>query len=122
MRDHTTRILTRIKRAVVCTLAWRFPTCGLQLKTDIPLVRRWHRSPHPSPPRQLFVFLPGIADTMEDYRERCGSGSSNMKRLRPALFLGYGERDKFASAHSLLQQILPRRHVFTTKGGHNWPT
>lgn len=236
---HTIRILRRIRRAVVSLAMVRFPTCGLRLKTDVPLARRWHRSTNLSLPRQLFVFLPGIADIMEDYETHgflelmqskgwaadlmvvdahygyyadrtilsrlrediigpAGSqgysgvwlvgislgglgaglyachypgdvsglvllapflgGSSIVEEITaaggvrmwdpgviaagdyqrtlwkwlkqyetpaaglPALFLGYGVQDKFASAHCLLRQILPHRHVFTTKGGHNWPT
>jgi len=40
----------------------------------------------------------------------------------PVVYLGYGQRDKFARACSLMAQNLPRDHVITLPGGHNWST
>lgn len=40
----------------------------------------------------------------------------------PALYLGYGDRDRFALAHRLLAEILPSERVLVTRGRHNWPT
>jgi pimeloyl-ACP methyl ester carboxylesterase len=41
---------------------------------------------------------------------------------RPALYLGYGRRDRFATGHSLLGQHLPPQRVVVGEGGHNWET
>ena len=41
----------------------------------------------------------------------------NLKRL----YLGYGLRDKFALADSLLAAVIPGNQVFTMAGGHTWP-
>jgi hypothetical protein len=40
----------------------------------------------------------------------------------PTLYLGYGDRDKFASGHRLLAEILPPERVFMIRGAHNWQT
>jgi pimeloyl-ACP methyl ester carboxylesterase len=40
----------------------------------------------------------------------------------PELYLGYGEDDRLARAGSLLAAALPREHVFTGPGGHDWRT
>ena len=42
-------------------------------------------------------------------------------RIRhPPILLGYGEADRFASAHRLLSEILPPNRVLTTPGKHQW--
>jgi pimeloyl-ACP methyl ester carboxylesterase len=38
----------------------------------------------------------------------------------PALWLGYGDLDRYRSAHALLAAVLPRDRVLTTRGGHDW--
>ena len=40
---------------------------------------------------------------------------------RPALFLGYGESDRFVYSDRLLAATLPVERVFTAPGGHDWP-
>jgi pimeloyl-ACP methyl ester carboxylesterase len=39
----------------------------------------------------------------------------------PQVFLGFGVDDRFVTAHRLLAAALPRDHVFTAPGGHDWP-
>jgi pimeloyl-ACP methyl ester carboxylesterase len=39
-----------------------------------------------------------------------------------ALYLGYGQQDRFAPAHQLLAASLPAAQVFTNLGGHDWQT
>ena len=39
----------------------------------------------------------------------------------PPVYLGYGVDDRFAAAHRLLAEVLPRDRVFTAPGGHDWP-
>jgi pimeloyl-ACP methyl ester carboxylesterase len=41
---------------------------------------------------------------------------------RPALYLGYGEADRFARGHRLLAVTLPASHVFKHPGAHEWET
>jgi pimeloyl-ACP methyl ester carboxylesterase len=41
---------------------------------------------------------------------------------RPALYLGYGEADRFAPGHLLLAGHLPPARVVTVPGGHDWPS
>ncbi|MCC6544501.1 MAG: alpha/beta hydrolase [Nitrospirae bacterium] len=38
------------------------------------------------------------------------------------LYLAYGLDDKFYTSDNLLAEVLPGSHVFTVKGGHDWPT
>ncbi|MGQ0751735.1 MAG: alpha/beta fold hydrolase [Betaproteobacteria bacterium] len=38
------------------------------------------------------------------------------------VYLGFGERDAFATANRLLAELLPREHVITVRGGHDWAT
>jgi len=40
----------------------------------------------------------------------------------PALYLGYGKRDKYKNTLRLLRGIIDADHIFTTSGGHNWKT
>lgn len=42
-------------------------------------------------------------------------------RAHGSLYLGFGTSDRFAVSHELLADALPRDHVFTTEGGHDWP-
>jgi len=41
---------------------------------------------------------------------------------RPAVYLGYGEADRFARGHRLLGDALPAANVMTEPGGHDWET
>ncbi len=43
-------------------------------------------------------------------------------RSRPALYLGYGTEDRFATGHRLLAARLPKDRVLTAAGGHDWAT
>lgn len=38
------------------------------------------------------------------------------------IYLGYGKRDMFARANSLLAEVLPDTHVHSIPGGHDWRT
>ena len=38
------------------------------------------------------------------------------------VYLGYGRRDWFEDAHSLLAELLPQQQVYSIPGGHDWPT
>lgn len=38
------------------------------------------------------------------------------------IYLGFGNRDRFAPAQSLLAEALPRQNVFSIDGGHDWHT
>ncbi len=40
----------------------------------------------------------------------------------PALYLGYGQQDRFAPGHRLLAAHLPPERVAALPGGHDWPT
>lgn len=41
---------------------------------------------------------------------------------RPALYLGYGRSDRFAQAHRMLAEGLPKDRVVAAEGGHDWDT
>lgn len=43
-------------------------------------------------------------------------------RRPPALWLGYGRQDRFATGHALMAEALPPAQVSTVDGGHDWPT
>jgi pimeloyl-ACP methyl ester carboxylesterase len=57
--------------------------------------------------RRLWVWLKNYATDSENL---------------PALYLGYGEQDRFAVADSLLASLLPPERVYAIAGGHNWRT
>jgi pimeloyl-ACP methyl ester carboxylesterase len=40
----------------------------------------------------------------------------------PEIYLGWGKGDKFAEPDGMLAAKLPKDHVFTTDGAHDWPT
>lgn len=44
------------------------------------------------------------------------------RSARPALYLGYGQTDRFAAGHRLLADALPPAAVLTHPGGHDWDT
>jgi pimeloyl-ACP methyl ester carboxylesterase len=39
----------------------------------------------------------------------------------PAVYLGFGNDDRYVAAHRLLAETLPGDHVFPVPGGHDWP-
>ncbi len=41
---------------------------------------------------------------------------------RTPVLLGYGDRDRFATAHRLLAEALGRKRTVTVAGGHDWQT
>jgi pimeloyl-ACP methyl ester carboxylesterase len=41
---------------------------------------------------------------------------------RPALYLGYGNMDRFAEGHRLLKEDLPGQVIVSEDGGHDWET
>jgi pimeloyl-ACP methyl ester carboxylesterase len=45
------------------------------------------------------------------------SGGKSLNRL----YLGYGDKDKFAVPDGMLAALLPPEQVFTVEGGHRWP-
>lgn len=45
--------------------------------------------------------------------------NANSDKL-PKLYLGYGNKDKFAAAHNLLASSLPSSNVFVLHGQHRW--
>jgi pimeloyl-ACP methyl ester carboxylesterase len=57
--------------------------------------------------RRLWAWLKEVVATPEQF---------------PPIFLGFGRQDRFADAHELLAEILPRDRVFATDGGHEWAT
>jgi pimeloyl-ACP methyl ester carboxylesterase len=44
------------------------------------------------------------------------------ERQLPAMFLGYGTRDRYAPASAMLAQWLPAERTTTIDGAHDWPT
>ncbi|HFE45054.1 MAG TPA: alpha/beta fold hydrolase [Nannocystis exedens] len=69
-------------------------------------VRNWQPDPKPgSFDYELWRWLKG-------YQQSNAS--------RPALYLGYGTDDPSASAHALLAELLPKTHIFTAPGDHDW--
>jgi len=48
-----------------------------------------------------------------------GTGPDAVAKKVP-LFLGYGRDDRFAFNDDVLAQAMPRSHVFTADGGHDW--
>jgi pimeloyl-ACP methyl ester carboxylesterase len=51
-----------------------------------------------------------------------GDGGSRGGAGRPHLYLGAGDRDRFAHAHALLAPVLPAASVDLVPGGHDWRT
>ena len=41
-------------------------------------------------------------------------------KAAPALYLGYGQADRFAAGHRMLAELLPPAHVAVVPGGHDW--
>ncbi len=70
---------------------------------------RWPAPAHPLPPnaddQTVWTWLQGYT-----------TGAA-----RPALYLAYGQDDRFAFSDRLLAAALPASHVFTLPGGHDWP-
>ena len=72
--------------------------------------------------------LPGAIPTDDDDRRLWRwlqiltrpSSAASTEHL-PAVYLGYGVDDRFATSHHLLAAALPDNRVFTAPGGHDWP-
>jgi pimeloyl-ACP methyl ester carboxylesterase len=50
------------------------------------------------------------------------SSATSADTERPRLYLGAGDRDRFAHAHALAAAVLPARSVDIITGGHDWET
>src|SRR5438105_2460310 len=73
-------------------------------------LRQWQPANAPAETayeQKLWLWLRCYADSPQEF---------------PAIYLGYGESDQFASANRLLAGVLPRERVFTSPGGHDWRT
>ena len=46
----------------------------------------------------------------------------HQERRFPALYLGYGQQDIFATAHEQLAELLPKERVYAVNGRHDWHT
>ncbi len=46
--------------------------------------------------------------------------STKKEPARFPLYIGWGEKDSFARANGLLARELPKEHIFTAPGGHEW--
>jgi pimeloyl-ACP methyl ester carboxylesterase len=68
----------------------------------------------------LAAWEPG--DLAEDDEERRIWRFIKARSARPSLYLGFGQDDRFASAHALLASALPERSVNVIAGGHDWRT
>src|SRR6185312_15021844 len=68
---------------------------------------------HWQPPRTL---------APDDFQRRIWIGLQGYAKepRRFPLYLGWGETDSFARANGLLARELPKDHVFTAPGGHEW--
>ena len=58
-----------------------------------------------APERQLLIWL---------------QGHLRIPATSPRIFLGYGERDRFALGHRLLATQIPASQVVRVDGGHDW--
>jgi len=58
----------------------------------------------------------------DDFQNRIWLGLQDYVMAPPRfpLYLGWGETDSFARANGLLARELPKDHVFTAPGGHEW--
>ena len=69
----------------------------------------------------IAAWLPGeLAETDEERRIwryiKCRGAGSEF------LYLGFGDEDRFSTAHELLAATLPADSVDVIRGGHEWPT
>jgi pimeloyl-ACP methyl ester carboxylesterase len=70
----------------------------------------------------LASWQPPEAVAEDDFQRRIWIGLQSYARekARPPLYLGWGETDSFARANGLLARELPKDHIFTAPGGHEW--
>jgi pimeloyl-ACP methyl ester carboxylesterase len=45
----------------------------------------------------------------------------DLRTVKPRVFLGFGEQDRFADTQALLARALPQAHIQRIEGGHDWP-
>lgn len=72
----------------------------------------------------LRAWHPGL-DVVLDDQHKIWQGLKtyeSQEKNAQRVYLGYGQNDKFAAADGLLAAVLPPEQVFTTDGGHYWPT
>jgi len=67
------------------------------------------------------AWQPGPLAEAEEERRIWRFVRARQAQPRP-IHLGYGRDDRFAAAHALLAQALPRDDVHTGPGGHDWQT
>jgi pimeloyl-ACP methyl ester carboxylesterase len=70
----------------------------------------------------LASWQPPESVAQDDFQRRIWIGlqSYTREKVRPPLYLGWGETDSFARANGLLARELPKDHIFTAPGGHEW--
>ena len=67
--------------------------------------------------------LPGAdPEDLALWRWLRGQARPSAGRWRVPLYMGWGEQDRFILSNRLLGAALPAGRVFTTAGGHDWPT
>lgn len=71
----------------------------------------------------LNAWRPNDPFAHDDYQRPLWAWLQNppQNRERPLIYLGYGDRDKFARACNLLCDALPVGRCYTAPGGHEWP-
>lgn len=71
--------------------------------------KKWH-APSPLPEKD---WQRGLWAWLKEYTKDPDNA--------PPIYLGYGSTDRFANSHRLLEELLPKEHVNTIDGGHEWP-
>jgi S-formylglutathione hydrolase FrmB len=94
-------------------------------------------APYLGPPRVLaeIAGAGGLSTWTPSFPLTCSSDEQELRLMwqglqsrtrqrsgSPEIYLGYGEQDGFRAGHRLLAEALPRGHVVTVPGGHNWAT
>src|SRR5262245_55765928 len=93
----------RWQRGLCASLARRFPPGVLLLPAAVPLRQRYHCT-EVHAPGELFVFLPGIGDIMDDY-EYHGFVEAVRRRGRPADALAVDAHYGYYARRTVLQRL-----------------
>jgi pimeloyl-ACP methyl ester carboxylesterase len=100
---HRFRKVKRLRRGLCAALARRFPPGVLLLPAAVPLRQRYHCA-EVHAPSELFVFLPGIGDILDDY-EYYGFTEAVRRSGRPADTLAVDAHYGYYARRTVLQRL-----------------
>jgi pimeloyl-ACP methyl ester carboxylesterase len=79
-------------------------------------------SEYPGDVSGLFLLAPYLGDGLDHEIWQKLNGYAEGTKSVGRVFLGFGEKDRFAETNRAFARVLPANQVTTVPGNHDWPT